>query len=64
MSRRPGLQHRLIPRMLCAVGTRATAAGTSLLQRVLVVMQAALSLVLLVGAGLFAQNLIGCRVWI
>ncbi len=38
-------------------GTRTTAAGASLLQRVLVVMQAALSLVLLVGAGLFAQNL-------
>jgi macrolide transport system ATP-binding/permease protein len=38
-------------------GTRTTATGASLLQRVLVVLQAALSLVLLVGAGLFAQNL-------
>jgi macrolide transport system ATP-binding/permease protein len=38
-------------------GSRTTATGASLLQRVLVVLQAALSLVLLVGAGLFAQNL-------
>ncbi len=38
-------------------GTRTTAGGASLLQPVLVVLQAALSLVLLVGAGLFAQNL-------
>ena len=38
-------------------GTRATATGASLLQRGLVVVQAALSLVLLVGAGLFAQSL-------
>jgi macrolide transport system ATP-binding/permease protein len=38
-------------------GTRSTAAGASLLQRILVVTQAALSLVLLVGAGLFTQNL-------
>ncbi len=38
-------------------GTRTTATGASLLQRVLVVTQAALSLVLLVGAGLFSQNL-------
>jgi macrolide transport system ATP-binding/permease protein len=38
-------------------GTRATAKGASLLQRGLVVLQAALSLVLLVGAGLFAQSL-------
>lgn len=37
-------------------GTRATG-GASLLQRGLVVFQAALSLVLLVGAGLFAQSL-------
>ena len=43
--------------MLCAAGRRTTAAGASLLQRGLVVLQAALSLVLLVGAGLFAQNL-------
>ena len=38
-------------------GTRATATGASLLQRGLVVLQAALSLVLLVGAGLFSQSL-------
>jgi macrolide transport system ATP-binding/permease protein len=38
-------------------GTRTTATGASLLQRVLVVTQAAVSLVLLVGAGLFSQNL-------
>ncbi|RXH55917.1 ABC transporter permease [Granulicella sibirica] len=37
--------------------TRTTAAGASWLQRVLVVLQAALSLVLLVGAGLFSQSL-------
>ncbi len=36
---------------------RTTAGGASLLQRGLVVAQAGLSLVLLVGAGLFAQNL-------
>jgi predicted permease len=38
-------------------GTRTTAAGASWLQRGLVVLQAALSLVLLVGAGLFSQSL-------
>jgi predicted permease len=38
-------------------GTRTTASGASLLQRSLVVLQAALSLVLLVGAGLFTQSL-------
>ena len=38
-------------------GSRSTASGASVLQRVLVVLQAALSLVLLVGAGLFVQNL-------
>ena len=38
-------------------GARTTAAGASLLQRSLVVLQAALSLVLLVGAGLFSQSL-------
>jgi len=37
--------------------TRTTAQGASLLQRSLVVLQAALSLVLLVAAGLFAQSL-------
>ncbi|ADV84157.1 ABC transporter permease [Terriglobus saanensis] len=38
-------------------GTRATSTGASLLQKGLVVLQAGLSLVLLVGAGLFSQNL-------
>ncbi|WP_446744803.1 ADOP family duplicated permease [Silvibacterium acidisoli] len=38
-------------------GARTTAGGASLLQRTLVVLQAALSVVLLVGAGLFAQSL-------
>ncbi|MGA3373533.1 MAG: ABC transporter permease [Terracidiphilus sp.] len=38
-------------------GSRTTATGSSLLQRGLVVLQAALSLVLLVGAGLFSQSL-------
>jgi predicted permease len=38
-------------------GSRSTSGGTSMLQHALVVMQAALSLVLLVGAGLFAQSL-------
>jgi macrolide transport system ATP-binding/permease protein len=38
-------------------GARTTVTGASLLQKVLVVLQAALSLVLLVGAGLFSQNL-------
>src|SRR4030095_2472182 len=37
--------------------TRTTASGASMLQRGLVVLQAALSLVLLVGAGVFAQSL-------
>ena len=38
-------------------GTRTKAAGSSLLQRGLVVLQAALSLILLVGAGLFSGSL-------
>jgi len=38
-------------------GTRTTTGGVSLLQRSLVVFQASLSLVLLVGAGLFSQSL-------
>lgn len=38
-------------------GSRTTTGGASILQRALVVMQAALSLVLLVGAGLFTQSL-------
>ena len=38
-------------------GTRATTGGASLLQRSLVVLQTALSLVLLVGAGLFTASL-------
>jgi macrolide transport system ATP-binding/permease protein len=37
--------------------SRTTASGTSLLQRILVVLQAALSLILIVGAALFAQSL-------
>ncbi|WP_254062562.1 ABC transporter permease [Acidobacterium sp. S8] len=38
-------------------GSRATAFGASLLQRGLVVLQAALSLVLLIGAGMFSRSL-------
>jgi macrolide transport system ATP-binding/permease protein len=38
-------------------GARTTGSGASLLQRGLVVLQAAMSLVLLVGAGLFSQSL-------
>ena len=38
-------------------GTRTTTSGASLLQRSLIVLQAALALVLLVGAGMFIQSL-------
>ena len=38
-------------------GTRTTSSGASLLQRCLVVLQSALALVLLVGAGMFIQSL-------
>ena len=38
-------------------GSQATALGAPMLQRLLVVLQAALSLILLVGAGLFVQSL-------
>jgi macrolide transport system ATP-binding/permease protein len=38
-------------------GTRTTASGASLLQRSLVILQAAVSLILLVGAGLFVESL-------
>ena len=38
-------------------GSRSTTGGSSLLQQTLVVLQAALSLILLVGAGLFTQSL-------
>jgi macrolide transport system ATP-binding/permease protein len=36
-------------------GTRTTSSGVSLLQRSLIVLQSALALVLLVGAGMFIQ---------
>lgn len=42
-------------------GTRTTTSGATILQRALVVFQAALSLVLLVGAALFAQSLNNLR---
>ena len=42
-------------------GTRTTTSGATILQRTLVVFQAALSLVLLVGAALFAQSLNNLR---
>lgn len=38
-------------------GTRATTSGASLLQRSLIVLQSALALVLLIGAGMFIQSL-------
>jgi macrolide transport system ATP-binding/permease protein len=51
------LSARAQPADVLRGGSRTTAGGASVLQRALVVMQAALSLVLLVGAGLFAQSL-------
>ena len=48
---------RTQPAEVLRAGSRTTSTGASLLQRGLVVLQAALSLVLLVGAGLFAQSL-------
>ena len=51
------LSARAQPADALGSGSRTTAGGASVLQRALVVMQAALSLVLLVGAGLFAQSL-------
>ncbi len=48
---------RTQPAEALRAGTRATTGGAFILQRSLVVLQAALSLVLLVGAGLFAQSL-------
>ena len=56
--RRPGLDCGPIqPADALRTGSRTTATRASLLQRSLVVFQAALSLVLLIGAGLFAQSL-------
>jgi predicted permease len=48
---------RTEPAEVLQSGTRGTTAGASLLQRGLVVLQAGLSLMLLVGAGLFSQSL-------
>jgi macrolide transport system ATP-binding/permease protein len=48
---------RIEPADALRSGTRSTTGSASLLQRGLVVVQAALSLVLLVGAGLFSQSL-------
>jgi len=48
---------RVQPAEALRSGSRATAQGATVLQRGLVVLQAALSLILLVGAGLFAQSL-------
>jgi macrolide transport system ATP-binding/permease protein len=51
------ISSRATPADLLRGNSRSTTGGTSLLQRALVVAQAGLSLVLLVAAGLFAQNL-------
>lgn len=51
------LASRAQPADALHTGTRSTAGGASILQRSLVVLQAALSLVLLVAAGLFIQSL-------
>jgi macrolide transport system ATP-binding/permease protein len=51
------LSARAQPGDVLRSGSRTTTGGVSVLQRALVVMQAALSLVLLVGAGMFAQSL-------
>ena len=48
---------RVQPADALRTGSRTTSTKASLLQRSLVVLQAALSLVLLIGAGLFAQSL-------
>ena len=48
---------RIEPADALRSGTRSTAGGATMLQRGLVVVQAASSLVLLVGAGLFSQSL-------
>ena len=51
------LASRAQPADVLRSGTRTTASGATKLQRALVVLQAGLSFVLLVGAGLFAQSL-------
>ena len=48
---------KLKPADALRIGSRTTVAGASLLQRSLVVFQVALSLVLLIGAGLFLESL-------
>jgi macrolide transport system ATP-binding/permease protein len=49
---------RATPADALRAGMRSAAGGTTLLQRTLVVIQAGLSVVLLVGAGLFAESLV------
>jgi len=51
------LSSRVQPADALRSGSRTTTGGASLLQRTLVVLQAALSLVLLAGAGMFAKSL-------